>query len=385
MKKLKIIVAVVLLAIAGYLIYNKLTEEKKQVSKTEPVKIGVILPLTGELASYGDPIIEGIKLAIETHKGREYKLYISDSKGEPKTAVNAVNKMINVDKIRYFIGDVSSPVTLSIVPLIDKSKSLIICPGASSPKLENISKQFIRNYPSSTNESKESADFIIDSLKYKTAGIVYVNNDYGIGMRETFEKRFTKKGGKIGFVDNYNFGERDFKNLIVKLKESNVPVIYLGGNPKEMGHFVKQLKEYQYNPIIVSNISFLSQDCLGIAGPAAEGVIIPVAYYNPDDTTSLGVKRFSELYQKVKNKKPSVLNAIGYDAANLIIMGMDKMGDDPVKIAAYLRDLKNYDGALGKLSFDHGEVSIPIQFKYIKDGKPVVLTSIKEYLSEYGH
>jgi len=389
-KTLSILVLIILIAAGGYYFYqtqHKSTENTDKKAEKEVIKVGVFLPMTGELATYGEPILEGIKMAVQENDSLRYQIKYDDTKGEPKTAINIVNKFLNLDNIRYFIGDVSSPVTLSVVPIIEKNNAMLVCPGASSPKLINISKIFIRNYPSSASESKDAANFILDSLKQNKVAMIYVNNDYGIGLKEGFVKAFTKRGGKVTLLETYNFGERNFRNIISKLIDSDVNTIYLGGNPKEMGYFSKQLAETKKKYTIVSNISYLTPDCLNIAGKSAIGVIVPVAYYNPNDPNSSGVQKFSKLYQETHNGKlPSVLNAIGYDAGNLIIQGIKKEGDNPIKVAEYLRNLKNYEGALGNLSFDNGEVQIPIQFKFINQNlKPEVLTDMKKYIEEYGH
>jgi branched-chain amino acid transport system substrate-binding protein len=389
MKKTISILGIIILIALGYFFYQKTQENTPTVdSKKEVIKIGAILPLTGELSSYGNPIIDGINIALQNNNNEKYTfiLDVQDSKGEAKSAVSGLNHLMNYNKINYFIGDVSSPSTLAMIPIIDKNKALIICPGASSPKLENISKSFIRNYPSSSSESRVSANFILDSLQTKSVGIVYVNNDFGIGLKDGFSNQFVRKGGIIDFTQSYSFGEVNFRNIITKITNSKTNVIYLGGNPKEMGHFVKKLREIGKKTIIVSNISFLQPDCLNIAGEASNGVIVPVAYYNPNDSLNQIVENFTKIYQKsFNNKLPSVLNAIGFDAATLIIEGVNKVGNNPLNVADYLRNLKDYKGALGNLSFENGEVSIPIQFKYINNGTINILNNIESYKNKYAN
>jgi branched-chain amino acid transport system substrate-binding protein len=345
--------------------------DKKNDSNT--IKIGVILPMTGELASYGAPMKVGLQMAQEelNKENSKYKfdLKFSDSKAEPNTAINALQKLLSIDNIRFFIGDVSSPVTLAIVPIIEKYKGFLLSPGASSPKLYNISPYFARNYPSSVAESKASAEFLFNEKKINSVAIIYVNSEYGIGLKEMFEKTFIKLGGVIKYSEAYKVNKRDFKGILTKLKSEDVKAIYLGGNQKEMGIFIKQLRELEMNPIVVSNISFLQPDCLNIAGKAANGVIVPVAYYNPDDSTMTNAHKFAQKYYKKFNKNVTIPVAVGYEALMLIADGVHKFGNSTEKVAEYIRNLKNYDGALGVLNFTNGDVNMPIEFKEVINGK----------------
>jgi branched-chain amino acid transport system substrate-binding protein len=342
--------------------------------KSTKVNIGVVLPLTGELASYSAPMKQGMELAVEEiNKADSTKaeLKFIDTKAEAKTAVNAIMQMINVDKISYFIGDISSTTTLAMIPVIESNKAFILSPGASSPKLSGISKSFARNYPSSLDESLKSAEYAYNTLKASKATIVYVNNEYGIGLKDAFEVRYKQLGGNLLASEIYNFGEVDFKTIILKIKEQNPDMIYLAGNQKEMGNFMKQLRDSKFSCKVISNISFLEPDCINIAKEAAEGVMVPVAYYNPNDSTSSTAMNFGKLYKQKFNADASVAVAVGYDAVMLIYNSIKKEGNDPQKVADYIRNLKNYNGALGNFSFENGDINMKTVFKIVQNGKAV--------------
>lgn len=368
---MKTIVKNFVLVIVSIIVLSSCNNARKD---KDMIKIGVILPFTGELASYGDQLKKGIEIAkADISIVTQIKVFYADSKGEAKTAASEMQKLININKVNYIIGDVSSSVTLAIAPIAKQNKVFLICPGASSPKLQNINEYFARNYPSSVSESIESAKFLYNDKNVKEVAIVYVNSEYGLGIRDMFGQTFKDLGGKIILTDPYEFGETDFKTIITKLRISKSPAIYLGGNQKEMGHFMRQLREINYNPIVISNISFLEPDCINIAGKAADSVIVPVAYYNHKDTLMKGTYQFAEKYMNKFKDEPSVVNAIGYDALELIINAINKVGNNPNKVSNYVRELKSYDGAVGMLNFTKGEVTIPIVFKMIINGKPVTI------------
>lgn len=343
-------------------------------SGKQTIKFGVILPLTGELASYSAPMKQGMELAIDEINGSnktKVELKFVDSKAEAKTAVGALMQMSSIDKIKYFIGDISSTTTLAMTPVAESNNAFLLSPGASSPKLTGISKNFARNYPSSLDESIKSADYAFKTLKLSKSTIIYVNSEFGIGLKEAFENRYKQLGGTILSTESYSFGSVDFKTIIIKLKGVKPELIYLAGNQKEMGNFMKQLKESAFNCKVISNISFLEPDCLNIAQSAAEGVMIPVAYYNAADTSESASLNFSKSFKLKLNSEPTAANAVGYDAVMLIYSTINKEGDDPQKVAAYIRNLKDYNGALGKFSFENGDINMKTIFKIIQNGKAV--------------
>jgi branched-chain amino acid transport system substrate-binding protein len=366
----------ILLLLFSFVIVLVVGCNKKQSNE---VRIGVIIPLTGELGTYGEAVKRGIDIAVEDVnqkkllKGETLQVLYDDSKGESTTAVSSLQKFINIDQINLFIGDISSNVTLAILPVIDQNKVFLFSPGAATPKLTNASKLFARNWPSNNAEAFSAAEYAYNNLKSNEATIVYVNNDWGIGLKENFEKKFTELGGKIISSEIYEYGNTEFRTLIAKVKRDDPPLIYLAGNQKEMGNFMRQFRDAGIKTPVISNTSFLESDCLTIAGKASEGVIVPTPAYSPNDSTSQNIYSFYKKFKAKYNMEPSLVDANGYDAVMLIVDAYNKFGDDPIKIGEYIRNLKTYYGAGGKLSFVNGDVIVENVFKKVVNGKPEVI------------
>jgi len=343
-----------------------------------PIKIGMVLPLTGELASYGEPMQVGMRMALDEldslgklGQGPRFTAEFIDSQADAKQGVAGAQKLIQVSGVRYILGDVSSSVTQALVPIAEQNKVFLLSPGASSPGLENISPFFARNYPSSVSESAAAATFAYEKLGAKQALIVYVNAEYGLGLEKKFQEVFTGLGGSITESIGYEFERTDFRNLIVKMRGVKADVLYLAGNQREMGNFIKQYKQAGLSIPVVSNISFLQPDCITLAGASAEGVMVPVADYDPTNPEQASAHAFAQAYKRKTGQEVSLPFAVGYDAVMLLAKGIREHGDDPTKVAAYIRDLKDYPGALGVLQFTHGEVEMPIAIRTIRNGEVV--------------
>lgn len=340
------------------------------------VKIGLLNPMSGELSSYGEKVKRGVDLAVDDVNakgllgGRKIEIIMEDSQGDSKISLDAVQKMINIDKIQYIIGGISSNVTLSVLPYTESRNVFLFSPGAATPKLSNMSKLFARNWPSNDEEANSAAHFIYSSLEAKKASIVYVNNDWGLGLYNSFVKTYRELGGEITAAYIYPYEEIDFRNIISKLKKDMGEVMYLAGNQREMGMFVKQLRESKIEVQVVANTSFLEKDCLNLAGDASNGVIVPTPGYNPSDTVR-SIADFNDKFVAAYNYQPSLVDANGYDAVMLLVDAINIMGEEPQKVAEYIRNKKGYYGAGGLLNFHNGDVVVNTEFKMIEEGKVV--------------
>ena len=164
----------------------------KKEKEPETIRIGAILPLTGDIAEYGNRIKKGIDLAIEEIEnqgginGKRAKVLYEDSTGFPKGGVSAVQKLISINRVPIIIGAVASSVTLAIVPQTTESKVVLFSPASSSPKLSGVSPFFFRDWPSDVLEARLLAEFTFNKLGIKKVAILNVNNDYGLGRVNSF-------------------------------------------------------------------------------------------------------------------------------------------------------------------------------------------------------
>lgn len=346
-------------------------------TQTETVKFGSTLDLTGPNATYGDQVKKGIDLAVNEINdqggigGKKIVVSFLDSKSDAKLAVTNAQQFISVNNTKVLLGEISSSATQAMIPVVEQNNAFLFAPASSSPKLTNISKNFARNWPSDLAEAGSAAQFAKNKFAASTTAILYVNSEYGIGLKDKFSQVYESSGGKIVAAEPYEVGATDFKTVLLKIKAANPEAIYLAGNPKEMGAAIKQLRESGIIAKVVSNTGFLQNDCLTLAGAAADGVVIPTPEYSPAESTNQTVLNFDKKFKAKYNADPTMVNANAYDAIYLLKDAIEHVGNDPLKIAEYIRNRKDYDGAAGKVSFVDGDVEVGITYKTIEGGKPV--------------
>ncbi len=374
MKNLKFYLAsiIILLVIVSFACLNE--KEKNYIN------IGVILPLTGEPAVWGVSMKRGIDLAasqLNSNGGvneKEIKLIYEDDKGMQNSGIAAIKKLISVDKVKIILGVANSSVAKAIIPVIDdynsknKEKIIFISGGASSPELTGISPYFFRTWPSDNEETKEMATFLNSNDKYKNIAILYMNNDYGVDLMQSFKDKL--KELEINVLVNESFSEEDVdvRSQLSKIKVVEPDAVYLVGNPKGMARALVQAKELGLNTQFLSTSAIIEPEVMKIAGNAVEGVLYTDASIDTSDENIM-IKEFMTDFKNRYNQDPGMLAFTGYDSMMVVASAIENKGEDSESIKSYLDDLENFSSLGGNISFDQGSVIRPVRIGIIRNGK----------------
>lgn len=365
MKKIWIVLGIiVVIALAIVLI---LTQTKKE---PKVIKIGAILPLTGDAAVYGERLKEGIELSkyvFEKQTNKKISIQFEDSKMDPKEAVNAFYKLEQLN-IKFIIGPYSSSEVLAVAPIAEKKHILILSPGASSPKITDAGDYIFRIVASDLYDGKVLAYYAKKELKANSAVIVYINNDYGLGVEDTFKKNFELIQGNILASMSFEPNNTDFRTYLLKIKKAKPDIVILIGF-KEIGFFLKQMGELGLSFNVLTTGLFENPDIINIAGRFAENVYYTMPYFDINGSDKVVVdfrKYFSELYP---NKQPSIEHALGYDALNVLLNAISDTQGSVENVKEKLYSTRNFPGVAGAITFDaNGDVIKPYGIKQYKNG-----------------
>lgn len=340
----------------------------------DEIKIGVIAPLTGELATYGEREKNVFLLAQEEINqagginGAKLTLVIEDSKTTPTGGVSAAQKLISVDKVPVIIGETASSITLAIAPIAEREKVVLLTPISSNDKISQAGDYIFRLAPYDSLQAVIVAKWFID-LGYKTAAIIYINNDYGKGLNDSFIKEFQKFGGQVIASEAVDPGKRDFRSQLTKLKQAASGAIFAPLYPEEAGIMLKQKAELNIMTPIVGTDPFHDPKIFELAGNAADGLMFT------DVAPGNGPvwEQMKSQYMTRYKKEPDIVVAESYDAVKLIAHVISKVGTDTAKIRDALYNLQGYVGAIGEINFDRNGDNISKSFyKYkIQGGKYV--------------
>jgi len=332
--------------------------------KKEVITIGCVLPLTGEGANYGRSVKEGVDLAIqEINQAKMLDLPVNviyeDDKMDPKEGVNAVNKLINSDKVNLIIGPFGSSITLAVAPIANKNKVVLLGASATADNIKDAGDYVFRITPPNSKQGNDVATFCFNKLKAKKAAIIFQTNDYGTTLKIAFESEFKKLGGEISIVEGVDLGTKDFKTQISKIKSKQVDVVFFPLHVVESGIFLKQSKELGLDVKFISCDGAMVDDLLKISGDAAEGTYytsLALAYGVNDSL----INTFNVNFKKKYNKDPDVYAAYYYEVSKIAAFALKEAGNSADKLKEVLyscKEANSFNGITGITSFDrNGEV-----------------------------
>lgn len=340
------------------------------------IKIGAILPLTGDAAQWGIPPQKGGELAVKDINqskflGSNLKFIVEDTKCEPKVGLSAFNKLVSVDGVKLVMGAVCSSVTLSVAPVAEKNKILLVSPASTNPKISEAGDYIFRIIPSDALRGKAFAEYLFNK-GYRKVGIIYINNEGGKGNRDSFKNRFQELTGQIIIEETYDQGSTDLRSQLTKIKKASPETLVVVSYPSDTVILMKQAKELGIKiPLYFQTEAVEDPNVLREAKNASEGV----TYILPAPAEGEKPNEFVQKYEKAYGKKPELFAAEAYDIIWLIAKAIKESGKtDATSIKEYLYTIKNYQGASGVITFDkNGDVLKPMAIKTIRTGQSVLL------------
>lgn len=328
----------------------------------EKIDVGVISPFSGDGAIYGEHLKNGFEVALEEIKNDYPDIYdklniiYEDDKLNSSTAVNAYKKLVDVDKVKLIIGAFTSNTTLAITPLTSQDSVLLITPTATNYKIKNAGEFVYRICPSDAQQGRILAEYSVNKLGAKTASVLFMNTDYGEGLRENFTAIFEKLGGKILSSDGFPQNETNFRTQLTKIRKLNPDIIFLPSNWKEAANAVNQAKQYKVTNQIICTDGTYEQDFLSLTKGASEEIIITSFSWGEGDAKSFAAdfkKRFREKF----GKDPNGYSALCFDAM-MLVGKLLFTSDYQVSNMKTALDTIQYHGVTGLTKFDEfGEVN----------------------------
>ncbi len=325
----------------------------------EPIKMGTVLRLSIG-AEHGIPCRRGVEMAVaEVNKaggvnGSQVALTVEDEKDSPAAAVNAVQKIINVDKVIAMVGPMTSGDAMASAKIANDAKVILLTQTATTPKLSGIGPYIYRGCSRIDTQAKVLTDYVAKNWKPKTVGIFFSNEPYGKGCAELFTQFFEKNGIKVVATESFMRGSRDFKAQLTTIKAANPDILFIPGYTPETAPAAAQARQLGMNQKILGVYGDMDPVYIELAGKAAEGHVIGGEYDENFNTPKNQAfkKNYEELVKKNNDPYNIMFAALSYDAASLILEGMKKDGATSEGIKKYLDGVKDFDGVTGKLSFD---------------------------------
>lgn len=346
-----------------------------------PITVGVIVPVTGALATYGTPFSDAVTIAMdEVNKaggvnGRPIKLVIEDSQASNTVALNALNRLLQSKPVAMFGPGLGTQI-LAMMPVFEKEH----LPTLASPSTRRVTQQgakYLFRTVSHDGVTKEVVTrFMVDDLKKKRVGILHVANEWGYSGRDNVSGFLEKFYGlKPVSIASYQPTDRDLTAQLLQMKNDGADVIFSQGHPVDEALIARQLRQLSIDITHVGSASLCSAVLRQLVTPAdVAGQYCEGPDVTPEQNPLPAVQAFVKVYKAKTGFSPGIYETTYYDTAHMLAEVLKQAGDDREKVASLMRTT-SYKGILGTYkSDDEGNLwHTAVVMKFQPDGTVAVV------------
>nr|VFJ50482.1 MAG: ABC-type branched-chain amino acid transport system, substrate-binding protein [Candidatus Kentron sp. FM]VFJ51185.1 MAG: ABC-type branched-chain amino acid transport system, substrate-binding protein [Candidatus Kentron sp. FM]VFK08853.1 MAG: ABC-type branched-chain amino acid transport system, substrate-binding protein [Candidatus Kentron sp. FM] len=328
MNRPKILIGVVVLFIAVGAVFPLNASPQPQ----QTIKIGAILPLTGDAASYGEDCRRGIELALEDSSRpyqRSIDIVFEDTKADPKTAISAFNKLVNVDKIQAVIGGMFSSTTLAVAPLAQQAGIILLTPTAADEKIPATGDHIFSIYPSASSEGHFMANRLEEQVIGRIA-VLYQNQTATKTIAAAFVETIQSRGGSVILNESIPDGKYAYRSIMEKVAARRPTAIYLSAYRDPVALLIIIGKEMGLDVVYATQSTLYDEKALSDYPGKLDGVLISGPYFD-ESSVSWEMISFSTRYKEKFLRAPSVWSAYGYDAADILTYALMRSARDASK------------------------------------------------------
>jgi len=349
-------------------------------SMADTIRIGVAAPYTGDLAGYGDNIKAGVNLKLQEINGaggingRKVEILWGDDLCAPKEAGTVGAKFAADKTIVAVIGHLCSSATLAAMPIYVRAGMPSLSPTSTNPTIGDVGKGwFFRNCYTDDFQGKYLASYVVPKLlKKKKVAIFYENNDYAIGLKNSFVAGATEAGVTVTGAEAYVAKTTDFTPQLTKLLRDKPDTIFLCGYHPEGALIAGQARKLGFHGPLFGADGIDNIDYIKIGGKAADNTYLTVPFL----AASAGPagKAFAESFEKATGREVDWMSANAYDCLGILAQVIAKVGPDRKKIREGLAAMNSkengYKGVTGLTYFDSkGDCYKPAFVKKVENGK----------------
>jgi branched-chain amino acid transport system substrate-binding protein len=325
------------------------------------VKIGVILPLSGDNAAVGQPLIGSLKLFEKESAAKPYKnhyqLIVEDDQMMPRLTAEAANKLLYIDHVNAIVTFGIANGKL-VAPMAAHLKVPMICVNASYPAIADGKTNFLHCPPVEDEAARLSG--LMSRLHAKRAAFLTVNQPGIKSVIDKVEAQAKAQGIEVVADMVYAPGERDFRTLMEMIGQKKPDIFVPTALSPEIEIIFNQRKQAGLTvPVVAYEVFNFMEDKTPANG---------FYYVSP----SIGTPEFKKRLLEKTGKESAYCVAYVYDALDLFRQAFEKTNGQPEKVGQWLRGLKDYPAAVGPITTTPGGViRSPICIFQIRNGHPV--------------
>jgi branched-chain amino acid transport system substrate-binding protein len=338
-------------------------------SRAEVIHLGATLPLSGNLASYGEQIRHGMELAAADLKaeGNVIALHFEDTPMSGPGVLSAFRNLNDSRKVSGIAGNFSNVAMLTMAPVLRKPRMVAMHTAAMDDEILAAGQGSIFSTNTRVrDEAARMARYAFDS-GYLRVAIVTIETNFGVEYRKHFKAVFERLGGQIVADESYQLGDIDYRTQLARVRAAKPEAIFAATFGHFLGLTIRQARELGEKARFLSVYEAEDDSVLAAAGPHADGLRYFVSYDPSGTEGSLQVR--NRLAQRL-GKAPSTFSLNAYDATTLLAKALLSCQGKGACVSDWLRRVKAYEGVSGVFSIAaDGAAERPFHLREIKGGR----------------
>ncbi|MEA2516339.1 MAG: branched-chain amino acid transport system substrate-binding protein [Actinomycetota bacterium] len=327
--------------------------------------IGTMGALSGDYASIGQPIFQGIEYAVDEANTSgdlacTVELQAEDTQGDPNQAPRLARGLIENENLVGVVGPYFSGETLATGRIFSQADVAFITPSATGANIDDQGySTFFRAVADDAIQGQVAAQYI-ESLGPSTVAVVHDNQDYSKGLADAVLGALGDAAVGPFIIDPT---EADYSAVVAEVADAKPQVVFYGGYSPQAGPLLKQLREAGVKATFISDDGTKDASFGDLAGPASEGTQVTCPCADPLQINA--AKEFVEGIQGAYDRPPGTFAADAYDATRMIFEALEKLsGREPIdevrgRVVDYLSEVEGYPGITKHYTFsDTGQVEI---------------------------
>lgn len=326
-------------------------------SDSDTIRIGGLAPLTGDAASYGVAVNNGIQMAVEDINanggidGKQIKYIYYDEKGDTTEATNAYNKLVQDDKVVAIIGDVTTKPTLAVAQTSQQDNIPIITATATAAEVTLTGPNIFRACFTDPFQGELMASYASEKLgATKVAVLSDMADDYSSGIAEAFVAKAKELGMEVVADEKYQDGDVDFKSQLTNIKGHNPDVLFLPVYYEDLRLISAQAKEVGVTAQLCGADGWDSVLTDNFDSSVLNGGVFCSQYST--ESTDERVQNFISTYKEKYEMDPNMFAVLAYDATNMMAQAISDAGSTDSQAIIDAMAALEYDGLTGHMTFD---------------------------------
>lgn len=318
-------------------------------AQADELRFGATLPLSGNAASYGKRIRDGIELARQTlaTEGIEIKMFYEDVPTPGMSSVTAIRKLLDTNNIDALVGNFFNGNIPAMAPSINERGILAFHTAIADDQILEAGDKIFSTNGTIHDEAGHLAFYARSVLQAKRAAIVYVGTNFGAGYANHFSTEFRKLGGQIIISELTQLGETDHRSPLLRIRQLDPDVLILAHFGTDLGAILKQIVTLRIETPMLSVYEAEDKSVVEIAGRAAMGLRFFVPEPEIKNSEQL---LFEQSFFNAFGYKPGVFEANAYDATILCAKALRNCNKNADCAAEKIYKTRNYSGMSGRFT-----------------------------------